>query len=123
MPATWELVDAVGRDTAKALQEALGGRSVYIPTKPRAGHPVAHIVGIQKMGEICRRWGGFTTYFGKGLVAAERNAAWATAAAEGTSTTQLARRAGVTARCVRKVLETHLDPQNGLRGRTRAHQR
>lgn len=114
MPATWELVNAVGKDAAKALQEALGGQSVYIPTKPRAGHPVAHIVGFENMRQICRCWGGSTTYFGKGLVEAERNATWAAAAAAGASTTQLASRAGVTARCVRQVLQTHMTHRRQL---------
>ena len=107
MPATWELVEAVGREATAALQRALGGRNVYVPTGPRPEHPIARAAGLPPMAAICERWGGLTTWVGKDLLLAERNGALVAAAEAGESAEEIAARFGITSRCVRQVLHAH----------------
>jgi Mor family transcriptional regulator len=107
VPATWELVEAVGRGAALALQRALGGRNVYVPTGPDPEHLIAQSVGLEKMAFFCERWGGQTTWIGKDLLLVERNHQLVASAEAGECAESIAQRFGITSRCVRQVLQTH----------------
>jgi hypothetical protein len=105
----------VGRPATLALQGALGGRNVYIPTEPHPDHPIAVATGAERMAAICARWGGETTWIGKDLLLASRNAALVAAAATGAAPEDLARRFGITARCVRQILQAHALARRAVR--------
>lgn len=63
MSAIWaslpDLQDCIGREKAEELCKKYGGRSPYVPIKPRKSHALASVIGVPALIKLSARFGGF----------------------------------------------------------------
>lgn len=52
------VADKFGNAAALKLADGFGGRYVYLPTKPKAGHPVARRVSLDVLAYLIGQFGG-----------------------------------------------------------------
>ncbi len=56
------LAENVGPDGALALAALYGGRRLYVPHAPRAGHVLADLLGVLVFARLCYAFRGTTIY-------------------------------------------------------------
>ncbi|OEU65802.1 MAG: hypothetical protein BA863_08925 [Desulfovibrio sp. S3730MH75] len=66
-PLLKELADMLGRECALVLAENFGGVSEYIPQKARADHDIAKQIGMERMGVLCKVYGGESITIPRGM--------------------------------------------------------
>lgn len=57
-----QLAEHVGPDGALALAALYGGRRLYVPNVPRAGHALADLLGVLVFARLCYAFRGTTIY-------------------------------------------------------------
>ena len=57
-----QLAEHVGPDGALALAALYGGRRLYVPHAPRAGHALADLLGVLVFARLCYAVRGTTIY-------------------------------------------------------------
>lgn len=89
----------VGLPAAQALANAVGGVETYIPVHPAADHPLARLIGLDKLTALSLVFGGTKIIVPRG---AQRNLKVVLADTAG-STREVALATGCTQRYVKKV--------------------
>jgi len=54
-----ELSQVIGKDLAKVLCEAYGGRNPYLPARPKPGHELEMIIGRRALEALAAYAGGY----------------------------------------------------------------
>ncbi len=57
-PKLAEIAEAVGPHAALRLAVRFGGRGLYVPHHPRAGHAIERAIGPEAFRLLCKRYGG-----------------------------------------------------------------
>lgn len=122
-PLLAEIAEVAGIDAALAIAEAKGGQAVIIPTRLRDDHWLVQLVGMEKAEKLCAH---FTSGYrrqklsiplgpaGSFLQERRRRArVMADAQAGGASANQIAVKAGITERSVRRFRARQRDSRQG----------
>lgn len=109
-----ELAELIGEELTLELAQAEGGLDqTYIPREPTEGHPWARVIGAEAFAKVVKVWGGEKVALPRGSFIRLRKVEILDLAEQGLSNREIARRANVTERHVRRVLGnlTRPDPR------------
>lgn len=99
-----DLREVLGEHAIVRLLLAYPGIDLKVPESVDADHPLARAIGLEAAKKLAQHAGGGRMYIPSSLARAERNQAIYDARAAGDSVEEIARRHGLTARHVERIL-------------------
>jgi hypothetical protein len=102
----FEIVETIGKDNLKKLQQHCWPGQLYIPQTMRPDHRIAGILGFEAAKTLSAEFPGCLLNVSRSLLIRERNEQIEAACKAGIPRAWIARRYGLTARSIRKITQS-----------------